>query len=112
MLASYPYKPKLGQVPITFFEANTLLGAFGMVWKAVLNHTTTKQEVVAVKELKAADPEYQVELFEDFQREVFIMSCLHHPNIVQLYGVTLKPLQMILEYVSAGDLVSYCLNSV
>ena len=31
-------------------------------------------------------------------------SRLNHPNLVKLYGITLNPLRMILEFVSQGDL--------
>lgn len=34
------------------------------------------------------------------------MSKLKHPNIVQLLGITLHPLQMILEYIRKGNLAS------
>ncbi len=83
-------------------------GGFGVVWKALLTTTTTgvvKQEEVAVKELRLGTSSNQMELFEDFQREVFIMSCLKHPNVIQLFGITIKPLQMVLEFAACGDLV-------
>lgn len=32
------------------------------------------------------------------------MSNLSHPNIVRLYGITLKPLALIMELMAFGDL--------
>jgi serine/threonine protein kinase len=44
--------------------------------------------------------------FAEFQKEASVMSRLSHPNIVQLFGVTLSPLRMILELCKLGDLFS------
>ena len=42
--------------------------------------------------------------FSAFQQEAFVMSCLHHPNIVKLYGISVSPLRMVLELIPCGDL--------
>lgn len=46
-----------------------------------------------------------------FQREVFVMNCLRHPNVVLLLGACQTPpkLSIIMEYVAGGSLhkVSY-----
>ena len=73
---------------------------------------------VAVKELTIIDDATAI---FDFQHEITIMryicinqlahdnsnfSCskLSHENMVKLHGITISPLQMVLEYVPMGDL--------
>lgn len=77
-------------------------GAFGMVYKARFN-----QETVALKQLVTAgkeDAERQ-RIYEEFRREVFVMSGLHHPCIVNLKGFSLgENLAMIMEIVAGGEL--------
>ena len=43
---------------------------------------------------------------EAFHREVFVMSCLRHPNVVLMMGACQDPpkLAIIMEYVSGGSL--------
>lgn len=43
---------------------------------------------------------------EAFQREVFVMNSLRHPNVVLLLGACQTPpkLAIIMEYVSGGSL--------
>jgi len=66
--------------------------------------TKTQKVIVAIKELQSQDTDETVEKFQEFQKEVYIMSCLRHSNLVQLYGISLRPLSMIMEFMSAGDL--------
>jgi serine/threonine protein kinase len=39
-----------------------------------------------------------------FQYKLFFPSQLNHPNLIKLYGITLNPLQMVLEYAPHSDL--------
>uniref|UniRef100_UPI00358F9335 discoidin domain-containing receptor 2-like n=1 Tax=Myxine glutinosa TaxID=7769 RepID=UPI00358F9335 len=59
--------------------------------------------IVAVKTLRADACKGDK---KDFLQEVKILSCLHHPNIVCLLGVSLRddPMCMVTEYMSNGDL--------
>ena len=43
---------------------------------------------------------------EAFQREVYVMNCLRHPNVVLLLGACQTPpkLAIIMEYVAGGSL--------
>ena len=77
----------------------TLSKGFGIVYKGEY-----EGKEVAIKELKLASKEDQVEKFRDFQQEVYIMSKLKHLNIVSLYGITLDPLQMVIEFCPLPDL--------
>lgn len=51
------------------------------------------------------------EALEAFQREVFVMNCLRHPNVVLLMGACQTPpkLAIIMEYVAGGSLHKVCL---
>lgn len=73
-------------------------GAFGNIFKAQLLDGQT----VVAKELK---PDKVKESFDELQKETSVMSQLHHPNIVQLFGITIHPMRMILEFCREGDLL-------
>lgn len=73
-------------------------GSFGTVYKAIwkkpkmmckgLGEEEEFETVdVALKELKIANSSSASSLYRDFQQEVFMMSQLHHTNLVQLYGI-------------------------
>jgi hypothetical protein len=81
-------------------------GGFGVVYKGTLfDRATGKSLEVAVKELHLHGEEDQLEKFEEFKREAFIMSSLKHQNLVNLYGITVSPkLSMVMEFVRGGDL--------
>ena len=42
--------------------------------------------------------------FSEFQQEVYVMSALNHINLVRLFGVSINPLRMIMEWCGKGDL--------
>jgi Protein tyrosine and serine/threonine kinase/C-terminal of Roc, COR, domain len=51
-----------------------------------------------------ADTE-SAEIFQEFRREVWLMSGLRHPNLIQLIGFSLKPTPtLVMEYMSGGSL--------
>eukprot|EP01096_Ripella_sp_DP13-Kostka_P001529 TRINITY_DN1180_c0_g1_i1.p1 TRINITY_DN1180_c0_g1~~TRINITY_DN1180_c0_g1_i1.p1 ORF type:complete len:945 (+),score=366.35 TRINITY_DN1180_c0_g1_i1:425-2836(+) len=79
-------------------------GSFGIIYRALLG-----DQVVAVKKLKA-DEDTQVEAFAEFRREVWLMSGLQHPCIVNLIGYTTQPLSMVMECVQGGDLFGFLHN--
>lgn len=88
-------------------------GAFGKVYMGELIGYPSENGItkVAVKTLKEnASPKVQT----DFRREVELMTELKHPNIVCLIGVCCKdkPMCMLFEYMSQGDLHKYmCMRS-
>lgn len=82
-------------------------GGFGTVYKGKLLSNNNQNSIpVAIKELSLIQDDEIVEVFSNFQREVQIMSCLDHPNLVKLIGVSSLafPMYMIMEYVSGGTL--------
>lgn len=64
---------------------------------------------VALKRFKVSNG-MEVQRFREFAHEVRLMASLHHPCIVQLYGVQLSPLGMVMEYISGKDLSSILTN--
>ncbi|EGZ20064.1 hypothetical protein PHYSODRAFT_496725 [Phytophthora sojae] len=78
-------------------------GGFGTVYKGKWS-----AKDVAVKKLHAAKLTKKERKM--FVRETLILGMLgDHPNIVQLYGYTLNPVSLVMEYVPKGSL-SYLLH--
>ena len=85
------------------------LGAFGKVYSGKWN-----DQLVAIKILENQKKEQFSELeepdaeeykrFNEFQREVWIMSCIKHQNLVQLKCICANPPAMIMELLPLGDL--------
>ena len=77
-------------------------------WEKEEKKDNGKREIqVALKELYSKDMEDidgMVNNFIAFQHEVSLMSTINHPNVVRLYGLTLHPLMMVLEFCEGGDL--------
>eukprot|EP01105_Mastigella_eilhardi_P027516 TRINITY_DN851_c0_g1_i1.p1 TRINITY_DN851_c0_g1~~TRINITY_DN851_c0_g1_i1.p1 ORF type:complete len:1985 (+),score=446.84 TRINITY_DN851_c0_g1_i1:529-5955(+) len=71
-------------------------GGFGRVYRG-----TWAGNDVAVKELIIDSGS---EDFEAFYKEATIMCGLHSSNLIRLYGITLHPLQMVMELAPLGDL--------
>eukprot|EP01114_Cavostelium_apophysatum_P016978 TRINITY_DN4943_c0_g1_i2.p1 TRINITY_DN4943_c0_g1~~TRINITY_DN4943_c0_g1_i2.p1 ORF type:complete len:1797 (+),score=541.41 TRINITY_DN4943_c0_g1_i2:200-5590(+) len=77
-------------------------------------------DTVAIKKLKAEKSTSSANLasfleeqdsfskaFSEFRREIQIMSCLEHPNLVKLKGLCLNPLCIVTEFMSGGDLYHF-----
>lgn len=65
-------------------------------------------EMVAVKQIQALDPSQVSGMYNDFAREIWTMSGLMHPNLVNLLGFYLDPVpSMVMEYIEGGDLYSF-----
>ncbi|KAI3922294.1 hypothetical protein MKX01_005983 [Papaver californicum] len=82
-----------------FSEANLLAeGGFGSVHRGVL----TDGQVVAVKQLQVAGSQGEAE----FRREVGVLSCAQHRNVVMLVGFCIEGNRRVLvyEYVCNGSL--------
>ena len=77
-------------------------GGCGIVYKGELSDGMD----VAIKELRVDPHEGRVSpaQFRDFQHEVYMMSGLVNPYLVQLLGIQVQPLRMVLEYVPGRDL--------
>eukprot|EP01125_Pyxidicula_operculata_P003691 TRINITY_DN1493_c0_g1_i5.p2 TRINITY_DN1493_c0_g1~~TRINITY_DN1493_c0_g1_i5.p2 ORF type:complete len:2132 (-),score=469.27 TRINITY_DN1493_c0_g1_i5:6801-13196(-) len=75
-------------------------GGCGIVYKGIMENTE-----VAVKELHVEGSVDKAAInFKEFQHEVYMMSGLQSPYLVQLLGIQLSPLRMVLEFVPGRDL--------
>lgn len=76
-------------------------GGFGEVCRA-----TWRENVVAVKVLFSG--QFSQEAHDAFKREVVVMNCLRHPNVVLLMGACHTPprLAIVMEYMAGGSLYS------
>ncbi|KAL4020517.1 hypothetical protein IC575_019296 [Cucumis melo] len=88
-------------IPWTDLDLREKIGAgsFGTVY-----HADWHGSDVAVKILMEQD--LHAERFDEFLREVAIMKCLRHPNIVLFMGAVTEPpnLSIVTEYLSRGSL--------
>ncbi|KAH3760740.1 leucinerich repeat kinase [Pelomyxa schiedti] len=78
-------------------------GTFAKVFRGLW-----KNKIVAVKELKVSPEVLEspdiTKIFLDFKSEASLMQTLHHPNIVEFFGVMLDPLRIVMGLVPAGSL--------
>ena len=74
-------------------------GAYGEVFRGVWQGNDVAIKVFSAGLLTS-------EGVASFQREVFVMNCLRHPNVVLLLGACQTPpkLSIIMEYVAGGSL--------
>jgi len=81
------------------------LGAGGF---AVVYEGTSDGKVVAIKRLKEWDKPGEnldnLRAFREFQHEVYLLSKLDSDYLVRFYGITLSPVQIVLELIEKGSL--------
>jgi len=87
------------KIEYSSFEIGRMLGegSFAKVFQAKLG-----SEELAVKQFHE-----EAQDFNEFQREVWTMSGLHHANIVRLIGFCTSPLCIVSEFMPEGNLYSY-----
>ncbi|KAL6061380.1 Pleckstrin y domain [Balamuthia mandrillaris] len=90
-------------------------GGFATVYKAIWNRPNATPKHVAVKQLHMTNIRQSMGgddagLFAEFRKEVWTMSGLEHPNIVELYGIVTQPLSMVMDFMADGSLESLLTN--
>eukprot|EP00906_Rhabdomonas_costata_P000138 RCo000189 len=78
-------------------------GAYSKVRLGTHSKTGAK---VAVKVIKVSSLQASAPVLRTIQREVILLTVMHHPNVVRLFDVvqTKTHLYVVMEYVSGGDL--------
>ncbi|KAG8718522.1 Suppressor of Sensor Kinase (SLN1) [Ceratobasidium sp. 395] len=78
-------------------------GAFGSVYCAVNLDSGT---LMAVKEVRFKDPSSISQLYKQVRDELSVMELLHHPNVVEYYGIEVHRDKVYIfeEYCSGGSL--------
>ncbi|KAG9081771.1 Suppressor of Sensor Kinase (SLN1), partial [Ceratobasidium sp. 370] len=78
-------------------------GAFGSVYCAVNLDSGT---LMAVKEVRFKDPSSISQLYKQVRDELSVMEMLHHPNVVEYYGIEVHRDKVYIfeEYCSGGSL--------
>eukprot|EP01119_Soliformovum_irregulare_P016349 TRINITY_DN4710_c0_g2_i3.p1 TRINITY_DN4710_c0_g2~~TRINITY_DN4710_c0_g2_i3.p1 ORF type:complete len:1173 (+),score=432.27 TRINITY_DN4710_c0_g2_i3:488-3520(+) len=100
------------------YEDLKFQGILGEGGAAFVSKGEWNKQLVAIKKLKMredfsspSDQDDQDEsfskIFNEFRREVFIMSGLEHPNLVNLKGLCMDPLCIVTEFLAFGDLNNY-----
>ena len=79
-------------------------GSYGEIYKG-----TWRGNSVAVKKIKGG-AQLALSVYAEFRREVWLMTGLNHPCIVNLLGFSTSPLMMIMECVTGGDLFGLISN--
>ena len=80
-------------------------GAFGSVYTAVNLDTAS---VMAVKEIRVQDISGSPNLYKHIEDELKVMELLHHPNIVEFYGIEVHRDRVYIfeEYCEGGSLAA------
>jgi len=93
-------------------------GSFGIIYESKLRGRTVALKVIGEKKGPKtggssgysssggshAHP-HTTQIFQEFRREVWIMSSMKHPNVVNLLGFCLHPhFSMVMEFIKGGDL--------
>lgn len=80
-------------------------GAFGSVYTAINLDTGS---VMAVKEIRVQDVTGNPNLYKQIQDELRVMEMLHHPNIVEFYGIEVHRDKVYIfeEYCEGGSLAA------
>eukprot|EP01129_Flabellula_baltica_P000031 TRINITY_DN1002_c0_g1_i3.p1 TRINITY_DN1002_c0_g1~~TRINITY_DN1002_c0_g1_i3.p1 ORF type:complete len:1661 (+),score=374.68 TRINITY_DN1002_c0_g1_i3:663-4985(+) len=78
-------------------------GGFGEIFKG-----TYQGKEVAIKVL-IFDPKYddEINFYNEFSKEVQLMSCMNFPNLVDFIGFCDNPFTMVLEFCSHGNMMDY-----
>lgn len=86
-------------------------GGFAAVYLAKWNETKVAFKCFNTKGFMAETDGFD---YEDFEKEIKVISRLSHPNILNFYGCTLKipRIGIILEFCSEGDLHIYIKNKL
>ncbi|MCO5562165.1 hypothetical protein L7F22_015791 [Adiantum nelumboides] len=80
----------------SFHERNKLgQGGYGPVYKGRLHHTTVAIKVLATESSQG---------HEEFQKEVELLSRIHHPHMVMLLGACPENGSIVYEYMANGSL--------
>ncbi|CAE7226656.1 unnamed protein product [Rhizoctonia solani] len=84
-------------------------GAFGSVYCAVNLDSGT---LMAVKEVRFKDPSSISQLYKQVRDELSVMEMLHHPNVVEYYGIEVHRDKVYIfeEYCSGGSLADSLSN--
>ena len=73
--------------------------------KEISPHTQMRKSIILqTLSTSSMSPGHVDKLWEDLSNEVWLMSGIRHPYIVQLVGVSLEPPAMVLEAMPGGDL--------
>ncbi|XP_059083330.1 tyrosine-protein kinase SRK3-like isoform X2 [Tigriopus californicus] len=79
-------------------------GNFGEVYKG----TWRGRVDVAIKKLKVDDGNNIQKAQMEFEQETMVLKHLHHPNLVQIFGVCIEsPFLIVTEWLDNGDLKSF-----
>ena len=87
-------------------------GSFARVYRGEYNHHEVAIKLIKLQnedtEVKESDEELRSR-FNEFRREVSLMSGLDHPNLVELIGLCLESnsMLMVTEFLKYGDLYSF-----
>jgi serine/threonine protein kinase len=88
------------------FFAEVGKGAFGVIYRA-----NWRGYDVAVKTMMhAQNDDMREKAFNEFRREVYVMSGMKHTNLVNLLGFCVDPFALVMEFVPGGNLYHYMRN--
>eukprot|EP01101_Sappina_pedata_P003071 TRINITY_DN13289_c0_g1_i2.p1 TRINITY_DN13289_c0_g1~~TRINITY_DN13289_c0_g1_i2.p1 ORF type:complete len:597 (+),score=147.61 TRINITY_DN13289_c0_g1_i2:33-1823(+) len=93
-------------VDISQLQTETRIGKGGFA--KVHRGTIGSGQIVAIKQLIDSEGEtISFHQFVEFRREAHLMSRMDHPNLVKLFGVAIRPMRLVMEFVPCGDLSEF-----
>eukprot|EP01128_Nolandella_sp_AFSM9_P010012 TRINITY_DN674_c1_g3_i1.p1 TRINITY_DN674_c1_g3~~TRINITY_DN674_c1_g3_i1.p1 ORF type:complete len:796 (+),score=195.74 TRINITY_DN674_c1_g3_i1:64-2388(+) len=96
--------PLKWEIPLQDIQMGEVIGKGGM---GIVSKGVWKGLEVAIKKVLDAKILTEPKMFEDFLKEINLMSKLKHPNVLLLLGASLdNGVMYVTEYMSKGDLLS------
>lgn len=102
------------QVPKCKFEEFQQMTKIGEGGYAQVYSAVWRGKQVAIKQMNlermddfSFEPVSVIQIFSEFRKEVWMMSCIRHPKLVVLHAISMNPFCMVMEFMDKGSLYEF-----